>query len=128
MPVDMLSENSDTALLLKRFSWRSDAAAAAKSLQLCPTLCNPMDYSLPGSSIHGDSPGKNTDVGFHALLQGIFLTQGSNSGLPHCRWILLPSEPPGKPKNTGVGSLSILQRNFLTQESNCGFLHYRQIL
>ena len=28
-------------------------AAAAKSLQLCPTLCNPMDCSLPGSSIHG---------------------------------------------------------------------------
>ena len=29
------------------------AAAAAKSLQSCPTLCNPMDYSLPGSSTHG---------------------------------------------------------------------------
>ena len=29
------------------------AAAAAKSLQSCPTLCNPMDCSLPGSSIHG---------------------------------------------------------------------------
>ena len=29
------------------------AAAAAKSLQLCPTLCDPMDYSLPGSSVHG---------------------------------------------------------------------------
>ena len=35
-----------------------------------------------------DSPGKNTGVGCHALLQGIFLTQGSNLGLPHCRWIL----------------------------------------
>ena len=34
-----------------------------------------MDCSLPGSSIHGDSPGKNTRVGYHALLQGIFLTQ-----------------------------------------------------
>ena len=29
------------------------AAAAAKSLQLCPTLCDPIDYSLPGFSIHG---------------------------------------------------------------------------
>ena len=37
-----------------------------------------MDYSLPDSSVHGDSPGKNTRVGCHALLQGIFLTQGSN--------------------------------------------------
>ena len=33
-------------------------------------------------------PGKNTEVGCHALLQGIFLTQGSNLGLLHCRWIL----------------------------------------
>ena len=52
------------------------------------SLCNPMDNSLPGSSIHEDSPGKNTGVGCHALLQGIFSTQGLNPGLPHCRWIL----------------------------------------
>ena len=38
--------------------------------------------------VHGDSPGKNTEVGCHALLQGHFPTQGSNPGLPHCRWIL----------------------------------------
>ena len=44
--------------------------------------------SLPGSSVHGDSPGKNTGVGCHALLQGIFPTQGSNPGLPHCRQVL----------------------------------------
>ena len=44
--------------------------------QLCLTLCNPMDCSPPGSSVHGDSPGKNTGVGCHALLQGIFPTQG----------------------------------------------------
>ena len=56
--------------------------------QSCPTLCNPMDCSLPGSSVHGDSLGKNTGVGCHALLQGIFLTQGSNPGLPHCKQIL----------------------------------------
>ena len=71
--------------------------------QSCPTLCDPMDCSPPGSSVHGDSPGKNTGVGCHALLQEIFPTQGSNPGLPHCRWILLLSEPSGKPKNTGVG-------------------------
>ena len=35
-----------------------------------------------------DSPAKNTGVGCHALLQGIFPTQRSNLGLPHCRWIL----------------------------------------
>ena len=46
--------------------------ARAKSLQSCLTLCNPTDCSPPGSSVHGDSPGKNTGVGWHALLQGIF--------------------------------------------------------
>ena len=47
-----------------------------------------MDCSPPGSSVHGDSPGKNTGVDSHALLQGIFPTQGLNPGLLHCRWIL----------------------------------------
>ena len=56
--------------------------------QSCLTLCNPMDYSLPGSSAHGDSAGKNTGVGCHSLFQGIFPTQGLNQGLPYCRWVL----------------------------------------
>ena len=73
------------------------------------------------------SPGKNTGVGCHALLQGIFPTQRSNPGLSHCRDSLL-SEPPGKPKKTRVGSQSLLQGNFLTQESNWGISHCRQIL
>ena len=57
--------------------------------QSCPTLWDPMDCSPPGSSVNGNSPGKNTVVGCHALLQGtgrgcyfllqgIFPTQGSN--------------------------------------------------
>ena len=37
-------------------------------VQSCLTLCNPMDYSPPGSSIHGDSPGKNTGVGYALLI------------------------------------------------------------
>ena len=57
-------------------------------VQSCLTLCNPRDCSPPGSSVHGDSPGKNTGAGCHALLQRIFPTQGSNPGLLHCRWIL----------------------------------------
>ena len=55
----------------------------AKSLQSCPTLCDPVDCSLPGSSVHGFSSGKNTGVGCSALLQGIFPTQGSNPHLLH---------------------------------------------
>ena len=42
----------------------------AKLLQSYPTLWDPMDCSLPGSSIHGDFPGKNTGMGCHFLLQG----------------------------------------------------------
>ena len=56
--------------------------------QSCPTLCDSMDCSPPGSSVHGDSPGKNTEVGCHALLQGTFSTQGSNPGLLHCMPVL----------------------------------------
>jgi len=66
--------------------------------------------------------------GYISLVQGIFPTQGSNPGLPHCGQILLPAELQGKPKNTGVGSLSLLQGIFPTQESNQGLLHCRQIL
>ena len=58
--------------------------------QLCPTPYDPMDCTL---LCPWDSPGENTRVGAmstmsrcHALLQGIFPTQGSNPGLPHCRW------------------------------------------
>ena len=53
--------------------------------QSCLTLCKPTDCSPPGSSVHGDSPGKKTGVGCHALLQGIFPIQGLNPGLLHCR-------------------------------------------
>ena len=54
----------------------------------CPTLCDPMDCSLTGSSVREDSSGQNTGVGCHALLQGIFPTQESNLDLLHCRQIL----------------------------------------
>ena len=56
--------------------------------QLCPTLCDPVDCSLPGFSVHGDSPGKNTRAGCHVLLQGTFPIQGLNPGLLPCSQIL----------------------------------------
>ena len=55
--------------------------------------CNP-----PGSSVNEDSPGKNTGVGCHALLQGIFPTQGSNPGLPYCIQILYHLSHQGSPR------------------------------
>ena len=62
----------------------------AKSLQSCPTLCNPVDCSLPGSSVHGILQARILEwvAGSCSLLQGIFLTWGSNPGLLDCRQIL----------------------------------------
>ena len=60
----------------------------ALSHSVVSTLCDPMDCSQPGSSVHGIFSGKNTGVGCHFLLQGIFLPQGLNPCLLcllHCR-------------------------------------------
>ena len=73
--------------------------------QSYPTLCDPMDCSPQGSSVHGNSPGKDTRVGCHALLQGIFPTQGSNSSHTHFRWILYHLSHQGSQKvmlTTGI--------------------------
>ena len=64
--------------------------------QLCPTPCDPVDYSLPDSSVHGDSSGKNTGWGCHAHLQRIFPNQGSNPGLPQL--ILYHQSHQGSPR------------------------------
>ena len=140
----------------------SASGVCVLAAQLCPTLCNPMDCSPPGSPVHGilqarimewvaisfsrgssrprdririscitggcftilatreawseshsvmsdslwphglysswNSPGQNTGVGSCSLLQGIFPTQGSNPGLPHCRWILYQLSHKGSPR------------------------------
>ena len=76
----------------------------------CVQLCDPMNWrachglrahglrSLPGFSVHKDFPGKNSGVGCHFLLQGIFLTQGSNVGALHCRQILYRLSYQGSPE------------------------------
>ena len=61
-------------------AWKSNCS----SLSLVQLFVTPMDCSL----CSWNSPGKNTGLGCHSLLQGIFSTQGSNLGLPHCRRIL----------------------------------------
>ena len=80
--------------------------------QSCLTHCDLMDCSL----CLWDSPGRNTGVGCHSLLQRIFLTQGSNLGLPHCRHSL-PCESLGKPvlNITGTVHLKMVRTvNFLS--------------
>ena len=71
-----------------------------KDMCLVAQLCL---FATPWTVAHqaflsGDSPAKNTGVGCHALLQGIFPTQGSNPPLPHCRWILYRLTPQGSPR------------------------------
>ena len=79
----------------------ASACIHAKSLQFCPTLCDPIDCSLPGSSVHGNFPGENTGGDCHFLLQGIFLAQGSNPHLLNLHWQTdsLPLAPLGKTLN-----------------------------
>ena len=57
----------------------------AKSLQSCSTLCDPMDCSLPGSSVHGILQARILEWVAAPFSRGIFLTQGSSPGLVRCR-------------------------------------------
>ena len=66
--------------------------------QWCLTLSDPVDCSLPCSSIHGIFPFKSTGVGCHFLLQGTFLTHGSNPDCLHCMETLYPLSHQGSPK------------------------------
>ena len=84
----------------------SECAMLCLVAQLCPTLCNPMNCGPPGSSVHRDSPSKNTGVGCHALLQGIFPTQRLNPGLPHFREILYHLSHQGSPRQELVVSVN----------------------
>ena len=74
-----------------------------------------------------NSPGQNTGVGSHSLLQGIFPTK-DRAQVSRISGNSLPAEPPEKPKNTGMGNFSLLQQIFPTQESNQHLQHCRQIL
>ena len=85
-PWDSLGKNTGVGchFLLQCMKVKSEREVA----QSCPTLSDPMDSSLPGSSVHGIFQARVVEWGaiaFSALLQGMFLTQGSNLGLLHCR-------------------------------------------
>ena len=100
----------------------STRGVKVKVTQLCPTLCDPMDYA-----VHGILQAR--------ILEWVAVPFSRGSSQPR-DWTQvsalqvdsLPAEPQGKPKNTGVGSLSLLQQIFLIQELNQGVLHCRLIL
>ena len=120
----------EKSCFLKLSCYSLDHAVLCLVAQSCLTLCHPLGCSQLGSSVHGDSPGKNTGVNCHALLQRIFPTQGLNPGLWHCRQTLYHLNHQGSPRilPTGVGSLSLLQGIFLSQESNRDLVHCKWIL
>ena len=100
---------------IERSSWMY--SVKAKVAQPCPTLCDPMGYTV------------------HGILQARILewvafpfSRGSSPRSPTLQADSLPAEPQGQLKNTEVGSLYLFQRIFLTQESNRGLLHCRWIL
>ena len=70
------------------YHWRTWELCCVLVVQSCLTLCDLVDYSLPGSSVHGILQVRIRGVGCHFLFQGMFLTQGSNPGLLHCRQTL----------------------------------------
>ena len=79
-------------------------------VQLFVTPCHP-----PGSSVHGSSPGKNTSMGYHALLQGIFPTQGWNPGLPNCMRILYRVTHQGSPIDRWTWSKNVNGDQWVTE-------------
>jgi len=90
--------------------------------QLCPTLCNPIDFKAHG-------------ILQTRILEWVAFPFSRRSSQPRIeprspalQVDSLPAEPQGKSKNTGVGILSILQQIFPTQELNQGLLHCRGIL
>ena len=90
-----------------------------KVAQSCPTLCDPIDCSLPGSSVQ-DFPGNRTGVGCHFLLQGIFPTQGSNPALPLCKQTLYRLSHQGSPPSkfyVKLANTSFISRGFWIE--NC---------
>ena len=122
--------------------------------QLCPTLCNTMDCSLPGSSAHGSLQARILE--WVAISFSTVSSQPRDPGFPHCRWIIYHLSYQRSPingnwkkvkvkvaqlclticdhmgsfsgQNTGVGSLLLFQGIFPTQGSNPGLPHCKQIL
>ena len=84
------------------------------STQPCPTLCYPLDCSLPGSSVLGDFSRQEYQSGLPCPPPGDLLNPRIKPQSPTLQVDSLLSESPGKPRNTGVGSLSLFQGIFPT--------------
>ena len=113
---------ADLSQFLYSSSFQSFKAAIAlcSVIQLCPTLCDSMEYSGPGSSVHGIDPGKNTCMGCHLLLQGIFTgIEPVSAAVPALAGRFFNNEPLGN-------TIHILFKNthFSVHKSNSPFSLY----
>ena len=92
--MNSLLPNSD----LKWRKWGKPLDHSSEVAQSCPTLCNLMDCSPPGSSVHGIHQARIQEWISISFSRGIFPTQGSNPSLPHRRQMLyhLQSQPKGR--------------------------------
>ena len=101
----------------------ANAGVKAKVAQSCPTLWDPMDCSLPGSSVHWIFLGKNTGVGSHFLLQGSLPDPEIESRSPALQADSLLSETSGAQIVLGVGpNLALLSS--LENWSGIPFLYF----
>ena len=84
-----LVEERSGSLFISRQQYMCVCVCVRTLMRLVVQSCPILDCSPPGTSVHGDPPGKNTGICF-PLLQGKFTMQGLNLGLQHCRRILYP--------------------------------------
>ena len=100
----------------------------AKLLQPCPTLRDPVDG--PARLLcPGDCPGKNTGVGCHARLQGLFPTQGSSPPLlclPHWQAVSSPLAPLGSPVKQR-GCCNLHAQHLITEQATVGPLPLERV-
>ena len=116
-------------ILISHLCWTSLFISVCVCLvtESCPTLCNPMDCSLPGSSLHWILQVRKLEwVACPPL--GDLSNPGIEPRYPTLQVDSLLTHQGSPRKNIGVGSLSLLQGIFLTKESNWCLPHYRRIL
>ena len=105
--------NTDAEILNKTFTnhkttHKKDHAVLCLVTQVCLTPCA-IARQAPLSM--GDSPGKSTGVGCHALFQGTFPTHGLNPGFPHCKRVLYCLSYQGSPRILEWAAYSFFRRS-----------------